>query len=66
MHISFREHFTHDGNKPFFNPLKWIGFEWLINKFSRFYEKFFCWILPAGEIYYELEIVKKSKTIEKS
>ena len=59
VHISFREYFTHDGSKPFFNPFKWSGIEWLINKFSRVYEKFFCWILPASEIYYELEIVKK-------
>ncbi len=59
VHLSFREYFTHDERKTFFNPLKWIGLEWLINKFSRIYERFFCWILPAGEIYYELEIVKK-------
>jgi len=64
VHLSFREYFTHDGNKPFFNPLKWIGLEWLINKCSRIYERFFCWILPAGEIYYELEIVKKRPLIE--
>jgi len=64
VHVSFREYFTHDGSKPFFNPLKWIGLEWLINKFSRVYEKFFCWIVPAGEIYYELEIVKKRSSIE--
>jgi len=38
--------------------MKWIGLEWLINKFTRIYERFFYWIFPAGEIYYELEIVK--------
>ena len=59
VHLSFREYYTHDGENPFFNPFKWIGLEWLINKFSRIYERFFCWILPVGEIYYELEIVKK-------
>ena len=58
IHLSFREYFTHDGEKPFFNPLKWIGMEWLINKFSRIYERFFCWIIPASEIYYELNVVK--------
>lgn len=58
VHLSFREYFTHDERKTFFNPFKWIGLEWLINKFSRIYERFFCWILPVGEIYYELEIVK--------
>ncbi len=64
VHLSFREYFTHDGNKPFFNPFKWIGVEWLINKFSRVYERFFCWIFPVGEIYYELEIVKKKSSLE--
>jgi len=64
VHLSFREYFTHDGNKPFFNPFKWIGMEWLINKFSRIYERFFCWIFPVGELYYELEIVKKRPSIE--
>ncbi len=64
VHISFREYFIHDGNKPFFNPLKWIGIEWLVNKFNRVYEKFFCWILPNGEIYYELKIVKTGPSIE--
>ncbi len=58
VHISFREYLTHNGNKLFFNPFKWIGVEWLINKFNRIYERLFCWILPAGEIYYELEVIK--------
>jgi hypothetical protein len=57
VHLSFREYYTQT-NQPFFNPLKWIGIELLINKFSRIYERFFCWILPAAEIYFELEIVK--------
>jgi len=64
VRLSFREYFTHDGSKPFFNPFKWIGIEWLINKFSRIYERFFCWIFPIGELYYELEIVKKKPSIE--
>ncbi|MEE9448697.1 MAG: hypothetical protein V3V72_01500 [Ignavibacteriaceae bacterium] len=57
VHLSFREYFTQT-KRPFFNPLKWIGIELLINKFNRIYERFFCWILPAAEIYFELEIVK--------
>jgi len=61
VRLSFREYFTHDVKKPFFNPLKWIGLEWLINKFSRVYERFFCWILPVGEIYFELEIIKNEE-----
>ena len=57
VHLSFREYFSHT-KRPFFNPLKWMGVEFLINKFSRIYERFLCWILPVAEIYFELEIVK--------
>lgn len=37
----------------------WINLKRFINKLIKIHEGFFCWILPAGEIYYELEIVKK-------
>ena len=59
-HLSFKEYFTYDGKKPVFNPFKWIRLEWLINKNSRNYERFFCRILPIGEIYYELRIKKRT------
>ena len=45
-------------------PLKSIGIEWFVNELSRVYKKFFCWIFPVGEIYYELEIVIKRPSIE--
>ena len=64
VHLSFREYFIYNKKKPFFNPFKWIGLEWLINKFNRIYERFFCWIIPVGEIYYELEIIKHRSSIE--
>ena len=31
----------------------------LINAFPRAYERFFCWMLPANELYFELEVVKE-------
>jgi SAM-dependent methyltransferase len=31
---------------------------WLINLFPLFYERFCCWMLPANEVYFELEPVK--------
>ncbi len=58
-HISFRQFFVYDERKPFFNPLKWIGIEWLANKYKRIYERFFCWILPAAELYFELKVIKE-------
>lgn len=57
VHLSFREYFVQD-ERPTFNPFRWIGIEWLVNRFSRVYERFFCWMVPVAEIYYELEIVK--------
>jgi SAM-dependent methyltransferase len=35
---------------------------YLINLFPLFYERFCCWMLPANEIYFELEIVSKSRS----
>ena len=56
-HISFREYFTY-GKRPWFNPLKWVGLEYIVNKYKRIYEKLFCWILPASELYFELKVIK--------
>lgn len=30
----------------------------LINAFPLFYERFLCWMLPANELYFELEVLK--------
>jgi hypothetical protein len=56
--IHFIEYFIHDSDSPKFNPYKLIGIQFLVNKFSRVYEKFFAWIFPAAELYFELEVVK--------
>lgn len=34
----------------------------LINAFPLFYERFLCWMLPANELYFELEVVESSAT----
>jgi predicted SAM-dependent methyltransferase len=57
-YIAFREYFAHDNKRPFFNPFKWLGIEFLVNRFQRIYERFFCWILPAAELYFELKVIK--------
>jgi hypothetical protein len=31
----------------------------LINAFPLAYERFFCWMLPANELYFELEPLKE-------
>jgi hypothetical protein len=34
----------------------------LINLVPLLYERFFCWMLPANELYFELEVVKDRKS----
>ena len=41
------------------NFIKIIGLQWLINRLPRFYEKFFAFILPATELYFELRVIKE-------
>jgi len=53
--ISFREASTSWRHSKKFNPFKILGFEWLVNKFSRFYEHFLCWIFPPSEVYFLLK-----------
>ena len=57
-YIAFREYFTHNNKRPFFNPFKWLGIEFLVNRVQRIYERFFCWIIPAAELYFELKVIK--------
>ena len=40
------------------NIHKIIGVQFLVNQFPRIYEKFFAYMLPATELYFELEAVK--------
>lgn len=53
--ISFREHRTVWRENKKLNVLKIIGFELLVNKFPRLYEKFFAHIIPASEVYFVLK-----------
>lgn len=58
--IHFREYFLHENEKQKFNPSKYMGIEFLANKFNRVYERFFAWIFPASELYFELEVLKEN------
>jgi len=57
-YLSFREFQTHEADNKPFNPFRLLGIEFLINKNKRVYERFFAWILPCAEIYFELEVIK--------
>jgi SAM-dependent methyltransferase len=46
------------GNTHSLNIAKILGFEWLVNRFPRIYEKFFAFMFPATELYFELRIEK--------
>ena len=50
--ISFRQAKATFRNKVAFSPYKFIGIEFLANKFPRIYEKFFAFIIPATEIHF--------------
>lgn len=41
------------------NVHKLLGIQHLVNRFPRIYEKFFAFMLPATELYFELEVLKK-------
>ena len=61
--LSFREcHASWRKNlKP--NLLKWIGLELLVNRFPRFYERFFCWVLPTSEVYFLMKKTSESNDL---
>jgi SAM-dependent methyltransferase len=40
------------------NPFRWVGLEWMVNQFPRFYEHFLAFILRANEVYFRLKVVK--------
>jgi ubiquinone/menaquinone biosynthesis C-methylase UbiE len=60
-HIGFCE-INVDFNKFEYNKrksiLKLLGFEWLVNKLPRIYEKFFVYTIPANVVYFKLRVVK--------
>ena len=41
-----------------FNPWRWIGLEWCVNRWPQWYERFFAFVLPAQEICYTLKAHK--------
>lgn len=36
------------------NPWRWVGIEWAANRFARFYERLFAFIVPASEVQFVL------------
>ncbi|HLP17311.1 MAG TPA: methyltransferase domain-containing protein [Bacteroidota bacterium] len=58
VYLCFREYFLHNDEPPRFNPFRLIGLEYLINRYRRVYEKYFCWIMPITEVYFELQVKK--------
>ena len=58
VRISFLEAHSFEGAHKKFNPLAFVGLEWVVNRFPRTYEHFFSFILRANEVYYRLEVLK--------
>ncbi|MBU0620042.1 MAG: glycosyltransferase [Patescibacteria group bacterium] len=52
------------GRKHFLNIHQFLGIQLIVNKFPRIYEKFFAFIIPATELYFELKVVKDSEKIK--
>lgn len=50
------------GRKHFPNLHRLLGIQYLVNKLPRIYEKFFAFVLPATELYFELEVIKDEDT----
>lgn len=42
----------------FGRPFRWIGIQWLANRFPDFYELYLAFIFPARDLYIALEVVK--------
>ena len=60
-YISFGEYgvyFNEYESKRRFNIHYFLGIEYVVNKFKRIYEKFFCFMVPASTIYFKLNINK--------
>lgn len=43
------------------NPWKWVGIDWLANRFPRLYERCFAFVMPAQEIFFKLRLLKSDK-----
>lgn len=42
----------------FARPYRWLGIQWLANRFPDFYELYLAFIFPARDLYITLEVVK--------
>jgi len=42
----------------FARPYRWLGVQWLANRFPAYYEAYWAFILPARDLYFTLEVVK--------
>lgn len=62
--ISFRNAKTDFPRLPTLNPARWLGIEQIINALPRVYERFFCYVLPASEVYFKLRVVKSGQSDE--
>lgn len=56
--ISFRENWTDFRSSVKFNLAEVLGFESLVNRFPRIYERFFVYWVPPSEVYFRLKIIK--------
>jgi SAM-dependent methyltransferase len=42
----------------FGRPFRWLGIQWLANRFPDFYELYLAFIFPARDLYFVLQVVK--------
>lgn len=42
----------------FARPFRWVGIQWLANRFPDLYEFYLAFVFPARDLYVELEVVK--------
>jgi len=42
----------------FGRPFRWLGVQWLANRFPDFYEHYLAFIFPARDLYVELEVTR--------
>jgi len=54
LEIAYVSFYQYDLRKKWYNAFYWSGFEFLVNSFPRFYEKFLSNFIPANEVYFKL------------
>ena len=43
----------------FGSPFRWLGVQWLANRWPDFYELYLTFLFPARDLYVELEVIKR-------